>query len=31
MDALEHVVALAVACVAALAFVLMIWANQHQS
>jgi hypothetical protein len=31
MDDLQHIVAIALACGAALVFALMAWAGQHQS
>jgi hypothetical protein len=31
MDELQHIAAIAFACVALLGFALMIWAGQHQS
>jgi hypothetical protein len=31
MSDLEHVIAIAIACVAVVMFALMIWAGQHQS
>jgi hypothetical protein len=31
MNELEHIAAIAIACLAAVVFALMIWAGQHQS